>query len=132
MPHKDPDLRRAYMAKYRAEHRPQIRGWVNKSYRKTRGYLQKKKNNWQTNGITDMTIDRYFQMVAEQDGRCAICFQKPLNMELGVDHDHKTGLSRGLLCTKCNTGIGFLGEDIARLMQAIKYIEKYHGGNHGN
>jgi hypothetical protein len=44
---------------------------------------------------------------------------------LHVDHDHKTGLIRGLLCTQCNPGIGYFQDSIERLQLAIKYLEKF-------
>lgn len=56
-------------------------------------YLQR------TYGITSAEYDALLQA---QDGRCAICEAKPRKKRLAVDHDHATGLVRGLLCTNCN------------------------------
>lgn len=55
-----------------------------------------------------------------QAGRCAICFgpMKPPH----IDHDHKTGKVRGLLCFDCNTGIGKLRDSVDRLRSAIRYL----------
>jgi hypothetical protein len=50
----------------------------------------------------DITIDDYELMLAFQDGVCAICGRPPKKMRLAVDHDHKTGEVRGLLCFICN------------------------------
>lgn len=44
----------------------------------------------------------YAEMLARQDGRCAICARIPRNRRLAVDHDHNTGEVRGLLCFTCN------------------------------
>lgn len=44
----------------------------------------------------------YARLLAEQDGRCAICTKRPRNRRLAVDHDHRTGKVRGLLCYFCN------------------------------
>jgi hypothetical protein len=42
-----------------------------------------------------------------------------------VDHDHKTGKARGLLCNTCNVGLGMLGEDENRILGLIKYLRRY-------
>lgn len=44
----------------------------------------------------------YDRMLASQEGRCAICRARPKSKRLAVDHDHKTGAVRGLLCSRCN------------------------------
>lgn len=71
--------------------------------------------------------DDYLRMLAEQEGKCAICKQEPdgntvKNRRLAVDHDHKTGKVRALLCDKCNRGLGFFDEDTDTLWAAINYL----------
>lgn len=70
----------------------------------------------------------YTSMLDGQGGVCAIC-GKPETMairgktvSLAVDHDHKTGKIRGLLCTPCNRGIGLLKDDPNILNKAISYL----------
>lgn len=48
------------------------------------------------------TDDDYFRVLDEQDGHCALCPTTPKTRRLHVDHDHFTGLVRGLLCYACN------------------------------
>lgn len=77
-------------------------------------------------GITRAEYDR---MVERQGGVCAICGGRPSgpdvsNRRFDVDHCHDTGRVRGLLCSACNRGIGFLGDDSARLQSAIDYLSK--------
>jgi hypothetical protein len=76
-------------------------------------------------------------ILRRQDGRCAICSKpwqvcataKKVNHEviflqfLYVDHDHRTGEVRGLLCNACNTAIGLFEEDRARISSALSYLE---------
>lgn len=69
-------------------------------------------------------------MHEEQNGLCAICgnpekaFMKTKVMYLAIDHNHKTGEIRGLLCTNCNNGLGRFKDNIDLLNKAIAYIEK--------
>ena len=74
-----------------------------------------------------LTMEAYNDMLIAQGGGCDICGAPPLpNKRLGVDHDHATGKVRGLLCSKCNVAIGFLGESVDTMLSAIAYIEKHH------
>ena len=49
-----------------------------------------------------LTATQYDALLKLQGGRCAICRAKPKSKRLAVDHDHKTGAVRGLLCSRCN------------------------------
>jgi hypothetical protein len=64
-------------------------------------------------------------MFADQDGRCAICGEPGDYRGLCVDHDHRTGQVRGLLCNKCNWGLGHFNDDSDLLMNAITYLESF-------
>ena len=55
--------------------------------------------------------------------RCEICRNPPTGKILHVDHDHKTGKFRGLLCSNCNTGIGLLKDDPDLLIRAAAYLK---------
>ena len=68
-------------------------------------------------------------MMRAQGGRCAICNRtaeeskgKGSLRPLCIDHDHKTGRVRGLLCTRCNQSIGRFGDDIELLTKAAAYL----------
>jgi hypothetical protein len=67
--------------------------------------------------------DDYAKMVIEQAGRCAICGDLPSRLVL--DHCHKTGRKRALLCGRCNSGIGMLDDDPAILRAAANYVERF-------
>jgi hypothetical protein len=67
-------------------------------------------------------------MLLGQDGVCKICSKPPLdNPYLCVDHSHITGRVRGLLCTRCNTGLGQFEDDPELLMAAYKYLKGKRG-----
>lgn len=72
-----------------------------------------------------MTFEDYQKKVEEQNGLCAICGNPPGKKSLAVDHCHKTGQIRGLLCGGCNIGIGHLKDSIELLKKALAYLEKY-------
>jgi len=65
--------------------------------------------------------EQYNAMILSQNNLCAIC-NNPSHKTLHIDHDHVTGRVRGLLCSGCNTGIGFFKEDIATFHKAIEYL----------
>ena len=63
----------------------------------------------------------------QQDGKCAICENKMLPkgrapLSVAVDHNHETGVVRGLLCKTCNAGIGQLWDDPDILIRAAEYL----------
>jgi hypothetical protein len=79
-------------------------------------------------GITEADYQR---MLAAQDGRCAICrTNEPPKHKDGspkrwhVDHDHLTGVVRGLLCRSCNNGLGHFRDSAHLLMAALTYVKK--------
>lgn len=77
-----------------------------------------------------ISLDDYDYMMEKQGFCCMLC-DKEFQLHKGrysahVDHDHKTGKIRGLLCFQCNIGLGSFKDDQAILSRAIRYIE--HGG----
>ena len=71
-----------------------------------------------------ITAERYDELLALQIGRCAICRSRPVSKRLAVDHDHHSGVVRGLLCKRCNHDLlGAAHDDVALLEAAITYLE---------
>lgn len=65
------------------------------------------------------------RVLAAQGGVCAICERTcpgPHRKNWAADHDHETGLLRGLLCTKCNMGLGAFADSISMLAKAARYL----------
>ncbi|GAA2209316.1 hypothetical protein GCM10009850_047740 [Nonomuraea monospora] len=73
----------------------------------------------------------YLYLLQQQGGVCAICGQDEHGSEsmsrLVVDHCHKTGKVRGLLCRKCNSAIGFFDDDPERCVRASSYLKREGG-----
>lgn len=70
-----------------------------------------------------MTLDDFDRLLARQRKKCAIC--RRTSFKPVVDHNHKTGKVRGILCPRCNCAIGFLSESPPIFKRALKYIQRY-------
>ncbi|WOZ57524.1 recombination endonuclease VII [Pseudomonas phage vB_PseuGesM_254] len=73
-----------------------------------------------------MTLEDLETKVRSQNGVCEIC-NKDLDMSrlTHIDHCHKTGSVRGVLCSTCNRGIGYLQDDVAVVSAALDYLRRY-------
>jgi Recombination endonuclease VII len=72
-----------------------------------------------------ITQEQYDEMLASQGGVCAICGNLDPGRNLAVDHVHDdTKAVRGLLCSNCNSGLGFFGDSVERLFAAIQYLSR--------
>ena len=74
-----------------------------------------------------ISLKEYEVKEVEQGHSCAICFihKKDIPRALCVDHDHKTGKIRGLLCDTCNRALGLLKDSKIVLSSALTYLEKH-------
>lgn len=80
-----------------------------------------------------ITLEQYHQMLEDQDHKCAICQRYPEDNPKNpwhVDHDHKTGKIRGILCHACNTALGNFKDDPETLGNALKYLTRFSGEQH--
>jgi Recombination endonuclease VII len=94
----------------------------NKEYREARKNIVK---DYQLKYKFGISLDLYLQMLEEQNNACKICKSVcKTGRKLAVDHDHKTGNVRGLLCSKCNRALGLLNDDETILEEAIKYLKE--------
>lgn len=78
-----------------------------------------------------LSLEDYDRMHRACGGLCQIC-RRPETAKHGnklrvlcVDHDHETKIVRGLLCSSCNRGLGYLGDEALRLRAAVQYLEGY-------
>ncbi len=87
--------------------------------------MKRYKRLWK-NCTHQQALDNYNNLYKAQQERCAICrrHQSLVWKTLCVDHDHKTGEVRGLLCDNCNRGIGLMNDDPALLKRAVEYLKK--------
>ena len=79
----------------------------------------------------NLAYGKYVFMLYLQGYRCLICRKHQKDVQrrtLDIDHDHKTGKVRGLLCSSCNNLLGRANDDVKLLQAAIKYL---HNSNKG-
>jgi hypothetical protein len=82
---------------------------------KTQEYMRKRKYG--------LSVDSYQAMLESQNHVCKICHKSSRGGKaLSVDHCHDTGRVRGLLCTKCNTGLGQFCDDPVLIKRALEYL----------
>jgi len=84
------------------------------------GYLKK---------MYGITLDQFKDLLMLQENKCAICGE--LNGQKGkkhfaVDHDHENDKIRGILCNKCNRGLGYFNDNIELLTKSINYLKQYN------
>jgi Recombination endonuclease VII len=123
MPYKDPEAKRAYRKKYYENNIENAleynKEWQQNNKEKVRKYSRKSKTGWDAE-----TFEKVWN---EQKGRCAVCKAEMLKLghksnSVSADHNHKTGQIRGLLCSICNTGLGFFERFQT---ECTNYLDKY-------
>lgn len=118
--------RAVYTKAYYEKNRDKIS--VQAKIRNKRRYVIKKDSQRErfikrTYGIS---TNEYNQRVADQNGLCAICKQPDQkHPNLAIDHDHKTGKIRSLLCRKCNLILGHVEKNVEHIRLMLQYIENY-------
>jgi hypothetical protein len=117
-----------------AKSNPERRKEIAKKYKNSlRG--QENGRNWAYQYKYGITLEQYNQKVSEQDNKCHICTQTETATlrgkikRLAVDHCHKTGHVRKLLCDRCNSLLGIANDDLELLQKAINYIKDNHFDN---
>jgi len=114
---------RSWKALNRKQYKKQQQKWAKNNKEKVNNiannYYQKKLK-FQQYGITK---DQYDSLLKSQSNGCKICGNNnENNRALAIDHCHKTGKIRGLLCGNCNRGLGQFKDNKELLSKAIKYL----------
>jgi hypothetical protein len=72
-----------------------------------------------------LTIGDLARMLSDQRFRCGVCENPIDEVTRHVDHDHRSGKIRGLLCHGCNVSLGHFDDSIETLEKAIAYLRRY-------
>lgn len=106
--------------RYKKTTKGKVSGYKYRTSEKGRIANRKARRKCTLKQLYGVTLEQYDKMFEQQDGKCAICNQSELGYRLCIDHDHKTGRVRGLLCHGCNLSLGHLEKYIAN---AVLYLE---------
>ena len=131
--------------KWREENRDKVNNHAKVYYQKNKQSSQQRSKKYREShkeyyaGILlkknyGMTICQYNELFTNQNGVCVICLKLETKVDprssaikkLSVDHDHKTGKVRGLLCDSCNLALGKFHDDPSLLRRAINYLESFN------
>lgn len=120
---KYPDRIKASSRKYQLKSANKLKDYYLNKY-KLKAFKNKLKRNY------GLLFSEYMEMRDFQKGLCAICYKPETKqgvMWLSVDHNHRTGIIRALLCSGCNIGLGTFKENSIALKNAAIYIELLGG-----
>lgn len=134
MPLKDKAALKVYMQEYTEKHRERLRvmskkRWAEKGSDILAARRKYKSETYWANNLKyhyGITKETYLQMLSDQGESCGICKVSigMLNKRLSVDHCHKTGRVRGLLCQNCNAALGQLRESEEITISLLDYIRR--------
>ena len=116
----------------RVKKRQQGNGERLNAYRRDHRQLESTKRRGRSSHLKrkfGLTLDQYDELLVQQGGVCAICEDPPEDGKaFHIDHDHETGEVRGLLCLRCNNGLGQFKEDSDLLKKAMVSVIDHEPG----
>jgi hypothetical protein len=119
---------RHYKKRWHAEHPEKQKGYDARWYAANRDLAQVRVRDSSLRRRFGMDQADYDAMLEAQGGGCAICGRFVLQLNdnhMPVDHDHETGVVRGILCHNCNHGLGHFHDDPDRMERAIAYLREH-------
>lgn len=118
--------RKEYIALWKANNPEKVKAIRKKYYEANKACMSIRQRKYQLRNKYGITEADYDKMFTDQNGKCAICETEDQTgkwQRFGVDHCHKTGKVRALLCNECNRGIGLLRDSKVLLRKAADYLE---------
>ena len=120
-------------AEYRARNPEKVRDTHRRFMERNRTSILERRRDTDRDRTFGLTTGEFDKLLKSQSGVCAICglpeTRKSIRLDgttqpLCVDHDHRTGRVRGLLCSKCNCGIGYFNDDPNLTVAATAYLKR--------
>jgi hypothetical protein len=117
--------RRWYMRRWRSKNKKQHLSYIRNYYEKNKRKIAKQQRTSRLKRAFGLSLAAYRSLYKKQKGKCAICGKRGSGKRkrLFVDHDHRTGKVRGLLCNKHNRGLGHFNDDPLLLLKAAHYLK---------
>ena len=122
---KQREYRREYMRKWREQNREKYNAWA-KEYNKNNGYkwethTKEWKKYYSLKKKYNLTEEDFLYLLEKQQNKCYICgkHNSDILRGLAVDHDHITGKIRGLLCSKCNSALGWYENNFEKINEYL-------------
>jgi hypothetical protein len=127
----DPEYRArrlAYGKKWRKKnakkHRASVVAWAEANPERRKEISKKALLKFRLRTKYGLTVEQYERMLTKQNNACAICKGPNGQRAWNVDHNHRTGRVRGLLCTPCNIALGAVDDNPAILKGMIAYLKR--------
>jgi hypothetical protein len=119
----NPEIYKDRCNKYKLKNKQKCKKYMD-NWRKENGFTIRK---WYLKYHYGISTEDYNKLFIKQEGKCKICgkHQSELKVPLCVDHCHHTNMVRGLLCTKCNAGLGNYNDDIILFQNAVNYLNSF-------
>ncbi len=116
---------KAVMREYHSEHADIRNSEKRRRYSEDPLFKQNKRSG-NRRWLYGITAEEFNALISKQDGRCAVCQRErpSKGRDFCVDHDHETGIIRGILCIQCNAALGLLSESRETIIRLAAYLER--------
>lgn len=123
---KNPEQRLKSLRKYATVHREKIAAKTRAWYQANKALALERARDAGLKKRYGISQKRYLELLTNQGGKCAICGTSVMTKKHPpVDHCHKTGKVREILCYRCNTGLGQFLDSPELLLKAHQYLVKH-------
>lgn len=117
------DAKTAYMREWRKANADLVRAYERAYYNENRSNTKEKRRDTELKKSYGISLNEFNELFKLQDNKCANRKCSGVCTRWGLDHDHKTGKVRGILCSNCNTSLGLVKDSVDVLEGLIGYLK---------